>query len=275
MPEFIWRHDYSRVSAFRAQPELEGEKDERRVTWAVTLDFHNTIARCDAWFDLEVFELVPAYLDWHSRSSGLEVSADLKTTGRSCYRKLRQRVIESGTEIDAAESLEIVLKGLGIEVAPEVIDRALVDIFEPTVAGATPIDGVIDSVNCLRESGVRLAVVSSAAYHPFLEWTLAKFGIDGEFDAVLTSASTGHYKSTSRIYSTALEMLGVPPEQCIHVGDSERFDVQPARSLGIRTVLFDGIESLVSTRSEADLRIPTLAGLPDRLRDTFGLAIDN
>lgn len=245
------------------------------MTWAVTLDFHNTIASCDAWFDLEVYDLVPAFLDWQNQSPGCDVSADLKSTGRSCYRKLRQQVIESGKEIDAAESLGIVLKRLNVAATSEEIDRALVEIFEPAVSGTSPIDGVVESVRRLRRAGVRLAVVSSAAYHPFLEWTLARFGIDDAFDAVLTSASTGHYKSTPQIYATALDTLGVRPERCIHVGDSERFDVRPAASLGIRTVLFDGVESLAATHTEADLRLPTLVDLPDRLQNTFGLAIDH
>lgn len=118
-----------------------------------------------------------------------------------------------------------------------------------------------------------MMVVSSAAYHPFLEWTLERFGIDQCFEAVLTSADCGHYKSSPRIYELAAEMLGRRPETVIHMGDSERFDVRSAQQAGMRAVLVDWDGNGAGCTS-ADLRVETLCGLPDRLIATFGCAPD-
>ncbi len=240
------------------------------MTWAVTFDFHNTIAQCDEWFTLEVYDLIPTYLALATNGTGEPVSPDLAALGKRHYRELRLRVLESGVEVDAAQSVIDVLAQLGMAAHGQNVERLLCEIFRPTVASATPMTGVLESVRALHGAGVPLAVVSSAAYHPFLEWTLEKFGIADCFRAILTSAATGYYKSTSRIYSTALQTLDVAADRCIHIGDSERFDVEPARSLGIRTVLV----GLDAEETAADLRVDTLVGLPELLESEFGLTCE-
>src|SRR5262249_61886466 len=79
--------------------------------------------------------------------------------------------------------------------------------------------------------------VASAVYHPFLEWTLERFGIRDAFAVVTTSASAGYYKSRPEIYLQTLQRLEVDPARSVHVGDSWRFDVVGARRAGMRTVL--------------------------------------
>lgn len=240
------------------------------VTWAVTIDFHNTIARCDEWFNLEVYDLVPAFFAWTEGNLGLHIESERIAAGREHYRTLRRQVMDTGVELDAASSICEVVDFLGLSVERDAVEQAMVDIFRPAVAPAEPMPGLIDSVKCLDSGGVRLAVVSSAAYHPFLEWTLEKFEIDGCFSHVLTSASTGYYKSSTKIYETALERLGSDPAHSIHIGDSVRFDVGPARAVGMRTVLFSEEES----DGNADLHIETLVGLPCVLKEEFGLSLE-
>ena len=146
------------------------------------------------------------------------------------------------------------------------------EVFRPTLDGCEPMPGVVESVRDLRAAGLQLAVVSSAAYHPFLLWTLEKFGIDDCFVTVLTSASTGHYKTSTRIYEIALEELSVAPGACIHIGDSERFDVDPARSLGIHTVLYQPADVPHAVDCRADLRLTSLEDLGAVLDGRFGLS---
>lgn len=240
------------------------------MTWAVTLDFHNTIARCDEWFNLEVYDLMPAFFGWCETNLGVNVEPEQIAAGKRHYRKLRQRVMDTGVELDAASAVSEVVEHLGLTIRPEAVSEAMADIFRPTVEGAEPIPGIVESVRCLRAAGVNLAVVSSAAYHPFLEWTLHKFEIADCFCHVLTSASTGYYKSSTRIYETALEHLGSEPGKSIHVGDSVRFDISPAKAIGMKTVLFGSEES----DGTADLHLSTLVGLPCALMKEFGLSLE-
>ena len=236
------------------------------MTWAVTLDFHNTIAKCDEWFDLEVFDLIPAYFAWLETTYGITTDVAKISAGKARYLKLRRRVIDTGIELDAEAAVHDVIKFLDVELPSHSICEALTEIFRPTLTTATPLPGVVSTTRLLRKSGIALAVVSSAAYHPFLEWTLEKFGIADCFDSILTSASTGHYKSSTRIYETALESLGVGASRCVHIGDSERFDVVPAKSIGMKTVMI-GTE----LTGLADLHLASMLDLPSALAKTFGL----
>ncbi len=38
---------------------------------AITFDFHNTLAECPEWFELEVRHLPSAYLAWHAERPGM------------------------------------------------------------------------------------------------------------------------------------------------------------------------------------------------------------
>jgi putative hydrolase of the HAD superfamily len=101
-------------------------------------------------------------------------------------------------------------------------------------------------------------------------WTLDGFGISDCFTGIFSSAVTGHYKSTPRIYMLAAESLGQPPQRVIHIGDSPQFDVESAREAGMRTVLVDWFDEFRETTS-ADLRVTTLENLAPLLVDTFGV----
>jgi putative hydrolase of the HAD superfamily len=241
-----------------------------RVTWAVTFDFHNTLARCDEWFQLEVHDLLPAFLDWRARVTGRAVTGAERECSYRLYRRIRERVMASGEERDAESCLRDVLDEMDIDVPGCELSRGLEELFRSTLTSTSPQPGAVDAIRDLHALGVQLAVVSSAAYHPFLEWTLAKFGIAGCFEALLTSASTGHYKSTQRIYEIAADSLARDPRHCIHIGDSPQFDVESAREAGMRTVLVDWFDEFGET-TIADLRVMGLDDLVPQLVETFGV----
>lgn len=268
-------HDYGSSGSVRLAQDWTRlhEGWESQVTWAVTVDFHNTIARCNEWFQLEVFDLIPAYLEWRERECGGTIDPGLSERGREHYRLIRNWVMESGLEKDAATCVVETLEHLGLPYTEEEVERGLEAIFRPTLEGVEPMPGIISTVRQLHECSAPMMVVSSAAYHPFLEWTLERFEIDDCFESVLTSADCGHYKSSPRIYELAAEMLGRRPETCIHIGDSERFDIRSAQQAGMRAVLIDW-DGEMAGKTAADLRVETLCGLPDRLVSTFGCSPD-
>jgi HAD superfamily hydrolase (TIGR01509 family) len=239
---------------------------------AVTIDFHNTIARCDAWFDLEVYDLIPAFFEWNEAQHGVTIDPCKVVEGKNYYRTLRANVLDSGTEIDAASSIDLVLRRIEVWFDDLDIEAALASIFQPTLDGCQPMPGSVSTIQELHAAGIPLAVVSSAAYHPFLLWSLSKFGVESCFVEVLTSASTGHYKSTTKIYELALEILNVSPQNCVHIGDSERFDVIPASSLGMRTVHYAPQSQRSPHSNRADLHVESLENLTDVLDTEFGLS---
>ncbi|HEX5505701.1 MAG TPA: HAD family hydrolase, partial [Thermomicrobiales bacterium] len=169
---------------------------------AMTLDFHDTIARCDDWFALEVRDLAPAALRLLAAAGHAPDDAALRDRARAAYRELRLAIIGHGEERDALSCALAALAAVGVAPPEEAVAGAVERLMRDALAGASPVRGVIAAVRALRRRGLRLGVVSSAVYHPFLDWTLARFGLRDAFASVVTSASCGFYKSRPEIYHT-------------------------------------------------------------------------
>jgi FMN phosphatase YigB (HAD superfamily) len=236
---------------------------------AVTFDFHNTLADCDEWFQLEVRELVPAVLKWLALADDSVVSQDERDAAVRHYRALRLDIMEHGEERDAYDCTMDVLGLLGREVDPAVVRQGVDEVMRAALPGSMPVPGVVDAVRDLCANDIELAVVSSAVHHDFLEWSLAKFGIRECFTHVVTSASCGYYKSRTEIYEHTLERLNVAPADAVHVGDSHRFDVETATRAGMRTVWFSRVDTAASTNG-AGLTVTSLEGLSPLILGHFG-----
>jgi len=203
---------------------------------AITFDFHNTLAACPEWFELEIRRLPSAFLGWWSDRDGRRLDPALLDEADEHYRQLRIEIIEHGNELTAEACLEHVFSGMHLQVHEEDVRAGIAFLMREALTGASPILGAIETVQEIHRAGVPIGVVSSAVYHPFLEWTLAAFGIRDAFQAVVTSASVGFYKSRPEIYWHAADVLGTVPERMVHVGDSLRFDVGGASRAGMGTV---------------------------------------
>jgi FMN phosphatase YigB (HAD superfamily) len=234
---------------------------------AITFDFHNTLVHCDPWFELEVRTLPTAFLHWLEPSNGVRRGISDDALERA-YRKLRTAIIAHGHELSAEQSLELVLAGAGISVDDLTIQRGVEELMMTSLEHAEPVAGAVDAVHTLAEAGVALGVVSSAVYDPFLRWALDRFGILGRFGAVVTSASSGYYKSRPEIYWETLAMLSASPRRSVHVGDSARFDVDGAARAGMRTVLLSDGRAATSSVGP-DMTVSTLNGSAPALLDLF------
>lgn len=82
----------------------------------------------------------------------------------------------------------------------------------------------------LRKAGVKVAVVSN--FDTRLRPVLKALNCDHWFDAVAVSAEVAAEKPNPMIFLKACELLGVQPEDAVHVGDDRRNDVWGARDAG-------------------------------------------
>ena len=231
---------------------------------AITFDFHNTLASCDRWFDLEVHHLVPAFLRWRSENGHTPVDPNLETKAQVAYRALRHRVIEHGHEIAAEEGLAHVLRQLDLTIGEEEIAPGVEILMRRCLPDVRPIPGAVETIRQLADAGISLGVVSSAVYHPFVEWAMRRIGLDGVFASITTSASAGFYKSRGEIYATALASLGAAAEHSVHVGDSYRFDVQGAHRAGMKTAWLQG-QQQTFPGTPPDIILPHLHGAAEAL----------
>lgn len=201
----------------------------------ITLDFHNTLVECDPWFELEVYTLASSFLTWHAAESGVAHSAERTAAADRIYREIRRGIHEHGHELPADRALHVVLDQLHISLDPSTVERGLSEIMAHTLTDASPAPGAPELVRDLAAAQARLIVISSAVYHPFLIWALERFDMLPHFEQVVTSASSGFYKSRPEIYWRSLALIGSKPEEAVHVGDSLTFDVHAAADAGLRT----------------------------------------
>ena len=100
-----------------------------------------------------------------------------------------------------------------------------------------PFPDVLPTLRSLRRWGKTLAVVSN--WDPALPALLAEVGLAEFFAFILPSAEIGVEKPDGRIFSLALQRLGLEPQEVVHIGDSYEADVVGARAVGITPILLD------------------------------------
>jgi HAD superfamily hydrolase (TIGR01509 family) len=109
-----------------------------------------------------------------------------------------------------------------------------------------------DTLHALHQRGVRLAVASSSTRER-LELSLAMTGLDRFFDVMVAGDEVAHGKPHPDLFLEAAERLGVLPEECVAVEDSQP-GVAAAKTAGMFVV---GVER-TSVLENADRRVPRL-----------------
>jgi putative hydrolase of the HAD superfamily len=114
-----------------------------------------------------------------------------------------------------------------------------------------------------------LAVVTDAQ-SAWARGELYQAGLLDYFHPVVVSGDHGYRKPDPRLFSIALDALGVTPQQTLYVGNDMYRDIYGARQLGMRTVMFgsdQGVkeyEDVVPDFTITDHReLLTILGLPD------------
>ncbi len=64
-------------------------------------------------------------------------------------------------------------------------------------------------------------------------------GLDGFFELVVTSETTGHKKPDPRIFKYAMDQLNTGPNACLMIGDNPDSDILGAQRAGIDQVFFN------------------------------------
>ena len=141
-------------------------------------------------------------------------------------------------EVEIATVYDTALRAIGLELEPELIERVMELEQEGWLQSVHVGPDVIGTLEALRHHGLRLGIVSNAAYLPrLMNGQLAALGLAPYFDAVTFSSEVGVRKPQREIYADALKKLGADPSRTLFVGDRVREDVQGPQALGMRAVL--------------------------------------
>jgi 2-haloalkanoic acid dehalogenase type II len=212
---------------------------------AVTLDAYGTLLRN------EDLMLIPRRIVAdHRLSVGVEqvwrLWADLycEATQRSPFRTLRD--IED-------DILRRVLREVGLDADP----TPYVDLFFEVTTKVRLYPEVPEALTALGH--LPSGIVSNADGEHLAAWPSP---LPVRF--VLISETVQAYKPDRVVFERALDLLGLPSHEVLHVGDSEVDDVRGARAAGLNVVWVnrDG-RSRRADVPPPDFEISDLAGLPD------------
>ncbi len=95
-------------------------------------------------------------------------------------------------------------------------------------------DDVADTLADLRAQGLVVAVCSNWDWD--LDRAMARAGLEGMADVVVTSARAGARKPHPRIFAETLRLCDVPPAQALFVGDTWGPDVEGPVAMGMWAV---------------------------------------
>lgn len=101
--------------------------------------------------------------------------------------------------------------------------------------------GVAPLLPWLKGKQVKLGLVSNIC-RMAIEQALARFGVGGFFDCVVTRDDVEKMKPSGEGIHRALEQLGARPSEALFVGDSVS-DIQAAQDAGVQVAIVQGGES--------------------------------
>ncbi len=130
-----------------------------------------------------------------------------------------------------------------------------------------PIPGIAAALSGLR-GRFRLVILSNArdSHAPQVKTALARAGLDGQFEAIFTSADLGLEKPDPTYFHKVAQSLGAAPRELVMIGDSYPVDVPGARRAGWRSIWYNpGLKAAPGPAPLQDAEVSQMAGLPDAL----------
>jgi putative hydrolase of the HAD superfamily len=157
---------------------------------------------------------------------------------------------------------------------PGSYDRARRIYEEEKIRAIIPYPGVVETLLRIRDQGLPMGIVTDAHSRDAV-MRLGKAGLLPFFCCMVTYDLVRVKKPAPEPFITALDMLQSMADEVLLVGDSPRRDIEPGRTLGIRTVYARYGDRFSDGRSPvmADYTIDNLAELPKILSSLSGMNV--
>lgn len=111
-------------------------------------------------------------------------------------------------------------------------------LWESTVS-LSPQPNVDNALAHIAASGIRVAAITNTVFSSAcVVKELARHGLRGYFEFVLSSADIGLKKPHPDVFITALNTLGVKAQESIYIGDTLKADIEGSAAVGITPIWF-------------------------------------
>lgn len=159
---------------------------------------------------------------------------------------------------------------------PALLVAAAVAAYHDTkFRGLVPFDTVLETLSTLRERTNLIVGVVTEGLEGKQAEKLVRLGIVPWIhpEAIFISDQIGISKPNGKLYARACRGVGVPPSECLYLGDHPTKDVAPAHSVGMITVRHrheGGKYAQLEGPVAPDFEIGAFEELLPILRDEFG-----
>lgn len=137
------------------------------------------------------------------------------------------------------------ISGIDTETSERLIRNHIYGEWERIIRKVRPYPFVRETLEALKSSGLKLAVLSDFPVGRKLEF----LGLDGLWDFVRTSEDSGYLKPCPEPFLDLARFFGADPESVLFVGNSLEYDIRGAGAVGMRTA---HLTRRKSPRPEAD-----------------------
>lgn len=162
---------------------------------------------------------------------GLKREPDELTSGFIAGWKER-----SGFNYQKHEWQSLVERAFGVNELPEGMFDALYERFEAADVWQVFPD-VIPFLEMCQAKGIRLVAVSN--WDERLVLLMNTLGLADYFEAIVVSCEVDAPKPSPVIFAEACRRMNCEAEQVVHIGDSQREDVEGARAFGMKAAFID------------------------------------
>ncbi len=184
-----------------------------------------------------------------------------------------RKINMSGKSWHFRERVRALVAAYGQEECTDGQCEALTDAFYQPIGAATKrYPETLEVLGTLRESGLRMAIISNAPWDVpgrLLRADMRRWEIEQFFDAFVISGDVPWRKPNPEFMWAAARELRVELEECLVVGDSLKADIAGAKAAGMKSAWVNREQDHLSAGSPTPDYI--LSGLDGILEDSLGL----
>jgi len=162
---------------------------------------------------------------------------------RQQLRAVRWKYLASrltGRDFNSLDLIDHLGESLGHDLTEEQLSELGWRWYEPVSKHATVEDGLRETLEALRDQGLKLGVVSNTfVAAAVLDRHLANINLLDLLPHRVYSCTLDFRKPDRRIFQIGLDGLGAAAEETIFIGDSFRADIRGANRMGMVSVLKD------------------------------------
>jgi putative hydrolase of the HAD superfamily len=143
--------------------------------------------------------------------------------------------------MSSAARLGLIMSALNVELNQEDFNRVVRQCEEVVLSAPPPLVPGAEMVIHELHRSYKIGLICDSGMSPgrVMRQVLEYYRLLPLFSATVFSDELGYTKPHRRMFDTALEMLGIRPNEGLHIGDLLRTDVAGAQAAGMKAVWFN------------------------------------